>query len=82
MKLVISALLNASFFSAHRLQDFFKSSLYLWELNAPSLNHCINPREQFLMFFFMDLQPKVKEKNLIREKSEQTLIGDNSGSIQ
>lgn len=75
MKPVISALLNASFFSAHHLQDFFRSSLYLWELNAPSLKHCVNPREQLLMFFFMDLQPKVKEKkNLIREKSEQTLI--------
>lgn len=73
MKPVISALLNASFFSPHHLQDFFKSSLYLWELN--SLKDCINPREQLLMFFFMDLHPKVKEKkSLIREKSEQTLI--------
>lgn len=63
MKHVISAQLNASFFSAHHLQDFFESALYLWELNAPSLKHCINPGEQLLMFFFMDLWPKVKKKN-------------------
>lgn len=62
MKHVISAWLNASFFSAHHLQDFFESALYLWELNAASLKHCINPREQLLMFSFMDLQPKVKKK--------------------
>jgi len=61
-------------------------NLHLGELNAPSLKHCINPREQLLMFFFMDLQSEVKKSNLIGRNQNRhqfrIVLWENSGSIQ